>query len=150
MIDVEHSVVIRRPIEDVFAFVAEQRNAPQWQSGLLEVRRTTDGPLGVGTRHAAVREFMGRRMELTNEYVEYEPNKKITFNGDSGQMYFEVSYRTESAADGTRISCQMQMQPRGLLRLAQPLIAAGLRRDFKANLRNLKDLLENPSTEMSS
>lgn len=146
MIEVERSIVIRRPVEDVFAFVADQRNAPQWQSGLVEVRRLTDGPPGVGTKHAVVRVFMGRRMELANEYVAFEPNKRITFNGDSGQLSFEASYRTESAGDGTNVTCEMQMHPRGLLRLAQPLIAAGLRRDFEANLRNLKDLLEHPST----
>jgi len=36
MITVEKSIIIGRPIEGVFAFVADQRNAPQWQKGLLE------------------------------------------------------------------------------------------------------------------
>ena len=69
MIKVEDSVVIERPVEDVFAYVADQTNAPHWQAGLVEVRRTTDGPVGVGARHTAVRTFMGRRMEVSNEYV---------------------------------------------------------------------------------
>lgn len=55
MIDVEESVGIGRPVDVVFAFIADQTNAPQWQDGLLEVRRTSDGPLGVGTRRVAVR-----------------------------------------------------------------------------------------------
>lgn len=81
MIEVEDSIVIARPIGEVFTFVADQTNAPRWQDGLLEVRRITDGPPGVGTRHVAVRRFMGRKLELTNEYVHYEPNTKITFTG---------------------------------------------------------------------
>ena len=46
MLTVEGSIVIGRPAEDVFAYVSDQTNAPRWQRGLLEVRRTTDGPIG--------------------------------------------------------------------------------------------------------
>jgi uncharacterized protein YndB with AHSA1/START domain len=77
MITVEKSIVIKRPVEDVFAHVSDQTNAPHWQRGLIEVRRTTDGPMGVGTRHTFVRTFMGRRMEGSNEYTRWEPNKLV-------------------------------------------------------------------------
>lgn len=43
IIEVEESITINRAIEEVFAFVADQTNAPRWQSGLLEARRTTKG-----------------------------------------------------------------------------------------------------------
>ncbi len=79
MIKVEKSIVIDRPAEEVFAFVADQTNAPRWQSGLVEVRRTTAGALGIGTQHAFVRKFMGRRLEANNEYIAYEPNETIVF-----------------------------------------------------------------------
>lgn len=35
MIKAEKSIVINRPIEEVFAYVSDQRNGPQWQSGLV-------------------------------------------------------------------------------------------------------------------
>ena len=49
MIRVEKSTVIARPSEAVFAFVSDQTNAAQWQSGIVDIRRLTDGPPGVGT-----------------------------------------------------------------------------------------------------
>jgi len=150
MINVEDSIVINRPVEEVFAFVADQENALQWQEGLLEVRRTTDGPLGVGTKHTIMRKFMGRRVEATNEYVEYEPNKKIAFTGRSGPAHFEVAYLTESVAEGTRLTCQMQMEQRGLFGLMDSLIAGSLKRDFEANFRDLKALLESRAEQISS
>jgi len=55
MIDIETAVEIDRPVEEVFAFVADQTNAPQWQADLHGVRRLTDGPIGVGTEHEFVR-----------------------------------------------------------------------------------------------
>ena len=142
MIRVEESVVIQRPVEEVFAFVADQTNAPHWQSGLLEVRRTTEDPVGVGTKHTAVRKFMGRRLEATNEYVVYEPNKQVTFKGTAGSADFQHSYITESIAKGTRLTSRMEMEPKGLFGLAEPLITPSLKREFVANLGELKDLLE--------
>lgn len=142
MIDVEESVEIGRPVDVVFAFIADQTNAPQWQDGLLEVRRTSDGPLGVGTKHVAVRNFMGRRLELTNEYVRYEPGHEVAFTGATGPGRFDVTYRTEPVTGGTRVSCRMHMQQWGLFKLADPLVAKSLRRDFVSNFRKLKEQLE--------
>lgn len=142
MIKVEESIVIRRPIEEVFAFLADQTNAPNWQSGLLEVRRTTDGPVGIGTKHTAVRKFMGRRMEATNEYVVYEPNKEVTFTGTANSADFKHSYLTEVAPGGTKVISRMEMETKGLFGLAEPLITSSLRREFVSNLGELKDMLE--------
>lgn len=74
-----------------------------WQAGLVEVQRLTDGPPGIGTRHAVVRTFLGRRMEVTNEYVAYEPGKLVTFKSISGPP-LEASYFFEPAGTGTRIT----------------------------------------------
>lgn len=137
MIKVEKSIIIHRPIEEVFAYVGDQTNAPQWQPGLLEVRRTTDGPLGVGTQHTFVRKFMGRKMEASSEYVTYEPNKRITFRTTSGPVALKASYLVEPTADGTRLTSQIEMQAAGLFGLAEPLIAASLGREMEASFSDL-------------
>jgi uncharacterized protein YndB with AHSA1/START domain len=143
MIRVEKSGIIERPVEEVFAYIGDQTNAPAWQSGLVEVRRTTEGPLGVGTKHTLIRMFMHRRMEAENEYVAYEPNRRITFKVTSGPMRAEASYLFEAVAEGTRVTSTIEMDASGLLSLAEPLIAAGLRREVNAAIPVLKDLLEN-------
>ena len=84
MIRVEKSIVIDRSIDDVFAYVADQPNAVHWQSGIVEIRRLSDGPPGVGTRHAFVRTLMGRQMAGENEYVDYEPGRRVAFRTTSG------------------------------------------------------------------
>ena len=77
MISVEHSVVIDRPIHEVFAFIANVENNPQWQQSVLETRKTSPGPVGVGSTGIEVRQFMGRRMELSFEVTEYEENSRL-------------------------------------------------------------------------
>ena len=53
-----------------------------------------------------------------------------------------MTYRTEETAEGTRVSCHMRMEQKGLFALGDPIVAKSLRRDFATNLRNLKTLLE--------
>jgi hypothetical protein len=42
------SAVIDRPIEEVFAFLADGTNDPKFSPRVLEITKT-DGPIGVGT-----------------------------------------------------------------------------------------------------
>jgi uncharacterized protein YndB with AHSA1/START domain len=142
MIKVEDSIIVQRPIEEVFAFLADQTNAPRWQSGLLEVRRTTEGPIGVGTKHTAVRKFMGRRVEASNEFVEYEQNRIIAFTGKATGIDFAASYTTESTPEGTKVISYLEMQPKGFFGFTEPLMTSSLRREMAANLGELKQVLE--------
>jgi uncharacterized protein YndB with AHSA1/START domain len=142
MIRAEQTSTIDRPIDEVFRYVGDQTNTPNWQAGLLEVRRTSDGPLGVGTTHTLVRRFMRRTMEADNVYVAYEPNKLISFKTTSGPVRLEASYLFEPSVGGTRLTSRIEMDASGFVSLAEPLIAAGLKREMKTAFRVLKDLLE--------
>jgi uncharacterized protein YndB with AHSA1/START domain len=137
----EQTIVIDRPVGEVFAFVTDQRNTPQWQAGLLEVKRLTDGPSGVGTRHALVRSFLGRRMEATNVYVAFETDRLVTFKTTSGPPV-EASYIFEAAGRGTRLTSRVLLDGSGFFGLIGPVIQAGLRREMKAAFPALKALLE--------
>jgi uncharacterized protein YndB with AHSA1/START domain len=150
MIRAEKSTVIRRSVEDVFAYVGDQTNAVHWQAGLVEVRRLTDGPSRVGTRHRIVRTFMGRRLVVENEYVAFEPGRRVVFRTTSGPMPLEASYVVEPADGDARVTSTIAMEASGFVSLAEPLIAAGLRREMAAAFRELKRMLESPGAAGSS
>jgi len=137
----ERTVVIDRPIQQVFAYVTDQTNTPSWQAGLLEVHRTTSGPIGVGTKHTFVRSFMGRRMQADNEYVAYEPDKLVTFRTTSGPP-MTASYVFDAEPNGTRLTSRVELHGAGFFGLLDTVIWAGLRREMKAALPALKALLE--------
>ena len=143
MINVEQSIVIDRPAWEVFAFVGDQTNAPRWQRGLREVRRMTDGPIGVGTRHLFVRTLMGRRMEGANEYTRYEPDEVVAFKATSGGWPLAASYSlVPYGGSRARLTARIELHPTGPFRLLEPLLSAALRRDLRTNLPVLKVLLE--------
>ncbi len=55
----------------------------------------------------------------------------------------QASYVVEpTGTDRVRLTSRIELRPLGLFRLAEPLMAAALRREVEANLGDLKDLLE--------
>ena len=141
MIRLEHSVVIKRPIEEVFAFVTDFDNLPQWDPAVLEAKITSEGPVGVGTTLREVFLLLGRKVELPGEITEYEPNRKFGFKATSGPMPAEVTMTLEPAGGSTKFTIVAEAEPKGFFRVAEPLVARTLRRQSETNHANLKDLL---------
>ncbi len=150
MVNVETSNIIHRPIEEVFAYLSDVRNSPQWDSGLVEIWQTPESPVGLGTKITEVRKFLGRRIETNSEVVEYEPPAKYTRKDTSGPFPATGSLIFEPTAEGTKVTWTFQMQPGGFFALAEPLVAKSLRRNLEAALGDIKDLLEHRAAEISS
>ena len=142
MIEIEHSVVINRPIGEVFAYVSEIENEPQWQSGVVEAHKDSQEPLAVGHRGTEVRQFLGRRMESTYEITAYEPDTKFGFKVVSGPIPMEGGYTLQSVEGGTRVTLAVQGEAGGFFKLAETMVGRMARRQIQADFDNLKDLLE--------
>lgn len=142
MFEFEHSVLINRPPEDVFAFVLDPSNDPLWQTSVVESRQVTDGPVGVGTRFTEVRHFLGRRMETTVEVTEHEDDRRSAVKFVSGPIPGSGSYSIKPADGGTRFTWTVQADPSGFFKLAEPVLARMMRRELSTNCENLKDVLE--------
>ena len=141
MIKVEKSIVVHRPTDEVFDFVADQGNAARWQSGIVEIRRLTDGPLGVGTRHTFTRSLMGRRIAAENEYVAFDPGTRVAFRTTSGPPLL-ASYVVAPVPEGAHLTATLDLDVSGIMSIAEPLVARALSRDVVGNLARLKSILE--------
>jgi uncharacterized protein YndB with AHSA1/START domain len=140
---VEHSVVINRPVEEVFAYVADPEKATEYNGELVESKKTSEGPVGVGTTSTAVVKLLGRRIEATNEITGYEPNRKLVNKVTSGPVSgAEGGYTFESVDGGTRLTFVVEADTSGIFKLADPLVSRMFKRQQETNLANLKDLLE--------
>lgn len=144
------SIVIQRPVAEVFAFVTDARNNSLWQanSGLRQGRQEPDGPVGVGTRITETWHFMGRDTESISEVTEYEPDRAYTRStiGGGGPIR-RGRFTFEAAAEGTRWTNEMQIQADGLFAIAEPLLVGMLRKGYETNMAEAKALLERRVTE---
>ena len=139
MVRIELTVHVRRPRAEVFAYLADPGNLPEWQSGAVEA--TADGPIAVGTKISEVHKFLGRRIESTFEVTEFEPHSKFSLQTLSGPMMLQVHYAL-TEGDGTVLTFVLEGEPGGFFKLAEPLVTRQAERQFKSDLETLKDLLE--------
>ena len=142
MTKIERSIVIGRPVDDVWEFVHDIANDRLWQTTLVESEQLTDGPMGVGTRVREVRHFLGLKIELAWEVTEFEPKTRSAIRGVSGPVPLSGGYRLEPLDAGTKFTVTGELDAHGLFKLAEPVFARITSRELEANLGHLKDLLE--------
>ena len=148
MITKETSIVINRPVEQVFAAMADVKNQPQWDPGLLEARLTPDGPVSVGTKITEARKFMGRTSENTGEVIEFEPNVRITRKSVDSPMTVVGTITFASTQKGTKVSWRWDLQFSGFFTLVGSLIAVGMKKGAEASLQGLKEMLESGAVNL--
>jgi uncharacterized protein YndB with AHSA1/START domain len=70
-------IVIDRPAEEVFDFVADERSEPRYNPKMRRAEQISDGPIGVGTRFEAETVSMGRAVEMVIEFTGFERPRRI-------------------------------------------------------------------------
>lgn len=142
MAKIETSVVISRPIGEVFTYMMEIKNWPQWHSGMLEAEQETEGPVGVGTKFRGLNQFLGRSMAWSSEVTEYEPNSKVAQRLQSGPVLFDQSFTFEPVEGGTKLSLFAEGETGGFFKLAEPILNRNMQNQLEENFAHLKEILE--------
>ena len=144
MIKVEGSVEINRPIEQVWKFLTSVENASKWDTGIVEAKQTSDGPVGLGTTVEAVSESRNKRRILTVEVTEYDLNKRVAWTvANTGFGTGKVIYKFEPIRNGTRLSKSSEVDLKSFFKLLTPIIRRRLTTDeIKLDLANIKNNVE--------
>jgi carbon monoxide dehydrogenase subunit G len=122
------SVDTERPPEAAFAYLSDFSTTEQWDPGVLEAERLGDGPIGEGTAFRLVAAFMGRRTTLTYRIVEFDPPNAVTFRGENATVISLDRITFEPSATGTHIVYDADLKLKGLMRIADPLLALAFKR----------------------
>jgi uncharacterized membrane protein len=140
---VEESIEINKPPEEVFDYVSDVGNFPQWMAHTLEVRKDTAGPPQQGDRFTVAIKSVGRRFETPYERTSYKPNRRYTDRAVGGPIPNQRwNYTFEEVPGGTRLSRAVEAESGGILKLLEPLQKRAVKRQLRKDLQSLKDLLE--------
>jgi carbon monoxide dehydrogenase subunit G len=140
-----NTITIERSPHDVYAFVSDLENVPKWNYAIVETRKTSDGPVRVGTTYRQVRSLPSRREE-TLQVTELEPDQRFAVHGGLGPFEGTLTYEFEEVSGSTRLTNKADLGARGIRRLAAPLVSGRVREAVAANLETLKRLLEGKET----
>jgi hypothetical protein len=122
MVRVDGDITIDRPLEEVFDFVADERNEPSYNPRMIRADKMTEGPVGVGTRFHSVMTGAGGVAEMTIEFTEFDRPRRITEQVHLSRMDISGQLLFEPEATGTRMRWVWDLAPHGFLRLLAPLV----------------------------
>jgi uncharacterized protein YndB with AHSA1/START domain len=140
---IEGEIVIGRPMEEVFDFVADQSNEPQYNPQMVRAEKITPGPVGTGTTFRSAVASMGRTAEMLIEYTGYDRPRRLASTTTMAQADISYTLTFEPAGTGTRMRWSGQVHPKRAFRLLGPLITWIGRRQERRIWTSLKRYLEN-------
>ena len=114
------SAVIDRPIEEVFAFVADGTNDPKFSPRVQEIKKTTDGPIGVGTVFESTVKDAGMKTGRKFEITEFEQPTKIRWAEQSKNIVTAPTggYDLEKVGDAqTKLTIHNELEGHGFGKL---------------------------------
>ena len=130
-----------RPVEDVFAYLADFSTTEEWDPGVVRATCNGDGALGVGTTFDLVASFLGRENALTYEIVEYDAPHAVTLRGENATVVSLDRITTEPDGDGTKITYDADLSLKGPLKLGDPLLKLAFGRVGDRALEGLRATL---------
>lgn len=145
MIEFTVETEIARSPAEVFAYVTDPEKLPSWQTNTVSVEQEGEGPLRLGTRLREVHSGPGgKRIESLVEVAELEPDRLFALRMVEGPLPIDGRISLEPAGAGTRMHFKVHGRPRGAMRLLQPLLRHGIKRQFEQHCATLKSVLEAP------
>ena len=141
-------VRIAAPVEQVFDTVADSRNEPSFNPAMTGVELLTPLPIKLGTRFRA---HMGKAgMEMLVELTEFERPYRLGSRTTSSMMQTSGRLTFTAEGDGTVMSWDWQVRPKGWLRMLGPLSGILGGRMERRIWTGLKDQLEDNGSALSA
>ncbi len=140
MIEVEHTLEIERPADEVFDYLSDVARLPEWQESAERVE--VDGELREGALFREVRSFMGRRATSTLEVTEYRRPTRFSLHVVEGPVKYAVEHALEDLGGRTRITFVARGGTERIPRLMRGTVRRMVERQFVKDLGSLKRRLE--------
>jgi uncharacterized protein YndB with AHSA1/START domain len=151
----QREIVINVPPETLFAFLTQPERLPEWTPGVITVRRTSPGPVGVGATTETLVEAFGVRQTLLGRCIVFEAPRRLAVENETaggitvaGVSIGKVSTVStsellpEGAGTRLRASLEYSLSAGFLTGLAESVAGPQMQADFDRSLLNLKRLLE--------
>ena len=143
MAQMRESTVVDRSLEEVFDYLSNPQNDPEWSSASNEVIQIEPGePVRRGTRFRQLGSFLGRRLEFVLEVTVYEDNHRFGMKVVSGPLRFAGVRTVERKDDRTLVTFTGGGNSHGLFKVADGPLAWMGARQLRRDLETLKQVLE--------
>jgi carbon monoxide dehydrogenase subunit G len=140
----EASVVIDKPIEEVFDFLIDGENDKKFSARVQEIKKKTDGPIGPGTVYASTVKDAGIKTEREFELDVVERPTRIRWRELSKAPVTvpEGGYDLVTEGTGTRVTLFNQLEGQGFGKLIKGFALRSARKSADGMVRSIKTVIE--------
>lgn len=138
--DVECSIWIERPPEEIWDYLADVSNEPLWRDIMIEARWVSDPPYGIGSTGLHVVKGVG---DWPWKVTEWEEHRGVSWVVTDGR--FEGShagYRVAPENAGSLVTLDVNFKLSAFMRFVMPIYKRRMRRQFATELTELKTIME--------
>jgi uncharacterized membrane protein len=151
MPEITETIVINRPVSEVFRFVADLNKTQEWQPDVEETHATDErARVGVMVTQPRSSRMLGWRLDLNADIVEYTPNRLIEYKGVLGRFPVKDRLEFESSGGTTTVRETVNVRMGILFALFSPFMRSTLSRRTRRALEGLKTRLENRTSSTSA
>ena len=130
---------IKKPVDEVFAVVANGASWADWNPTVRASRRLDAGPIGNGARFEWELRGVGK---VVQEFQEFEPNTRVRFVTHVKTMKGGHLFRFSTQGEQTRIDHEVEIRPKGVFLLFAPMMGLIGRKDLRDTANALQAHLE--------
>ncbi|MER8184680.1 SRPBCC family protein [Kitasatospora sp. NPDC094015] len=141
----EATVEIDRPIEEVFAFLADGENDPKFSPRVLQISKVPAGPTGVGTVFSSTTKDAGMKSRRDNKITELVAPTRIRWTEISQNPVTssEGGYDLEALPNGhTRLRFFNGLEGHGIGKLVAGFALSAARKDADGFVGRIKAAVE--------
>jgi uncharacterized protein YndB with AHSA1/START domain len=117
-------VTTPKPIEEVFAYVADLSNSDEWDPSIERARTKAGQPLQVGAEfEVEVSGPLGRTSEMTYRTLEVDPPRRAVLCAETPTLVSRDTLTFHERLDGgTELTYEANLEPKGVLKIADPVL----------------------------
>ena len=141
------TVVLQKPVQEVWAFVSDLKNMEKWVVGVSDVQIPSKEPVKAGTEFASRYTYGRKTHQVTYEVTEFSPPYHMSMKSTSGPFPFEGTIELEEVDGSTKLVNTIDAGSDGtgttiIFALFGPLLRIMMSRQLKKELLALKSSLE--------
>jgi carbon monoxide dehydrogenase subunit G len=119
---IDKSITVPGDPEAIFDYVADFSTTEEWDPGIESARKTSEGPVGLGSEFELTAVFMGRKLRTAYRIVDYDRPERVVVQGGTKQFTSTDTITVTPVDGGVQVGYRAVFELGGPLRLAEPFL----------------------------
>jgi hypothetical protein len=116
------TILTSKPAEEVYDYMADFRSVEQWDETVTEAKLVGNQQPGKGARYSVTVKLAGRENTFEYETLEADRPHRVLLKAESGSVVSLDTITVREIAEGTELVYDAKLEPKGLAKVADPVL----------------------------